>query len=126
MYKKAIGTVLLLLVVAGLLYRFLFSTPQVIPIYGKWISDDPPYDDCYMKITPQEIVFGEGQKLIGAYRIIRIEDETKAGKYLYTVHYDDDGELKIAFEYKAVNGGEIRIRNQERIVWTRSANTDPS
>ncbi len=118
--KRMIGSALVLFVVA-LLYWSLTEKPPHIPFYGVWRSSDPPYGDCYMEITPEEIVFGKADNTIDRYRITKIEEQPANGKQYYTVHYaDQDGDMKISFDYQSQNHGEIRIKNQEHILWTPS------
>lgn len=116
--KKKIGLAIVLFV-ALLLYWFLPLKPRHIPFYGQWVSAEPSYHDCYMKITPDVITFGQSGNLVDSYRITDIEAQITGGKQDYTVYYrDESGEMKISFEYRADNGGEIRIKNQEHILWT--------
>ncbi|MFZ5571127.1 MAG: hypothetical protein ACOZF0_12020 [Thermodesulfobacteriota bacterium] len=108
---------------AFLFHRLLTPTrPDHIPFYGVWKTSDPTYQGCYMEITPKSILFGKSDSTIDLYRITRMEERKKAGKGYYTVYYkDQDGEMKISFEYREINGGEIRISHQENILWTLSA-----
>lgn len=92
---------------------------------GRWITDNPRYQDRMLEIQADAVVFYTGGVFgLSAHRIrqARRRPGNRPGT-LYEIRYrsnSPDELYTFAFYYRSANGGEIRFENQPQIVWTRA------
>lgn len=93
-------------------------------VLGQWETEAPKYEGFSFELSEKTITFADSNAENGIELYI-IEKRTKEldneNKIFYVVHYENkEGlELKHAFYYDPSGGGEIRLKNQRTIVWTR-------
>lgn len=54
-------------------------------------------------------------------RVEKVEMDSESGQTLYTVHLrnEDNTTDSLVFQFNPEGGGELRIRNQQSVVWRR-------
>jgi hypothetical protein len=93
-------------------------------VLGRWETEAPKFAGFSFELGEKTITFYDlnAEEGIEVYVIKkRTKELDRDGKALYGVHYkNDEGlELKHAFYYDPSEGGKIRLKNQESVVWTR-------
>lgn len=92
-------------------------------LVGAWSTSSPRYADRSLQITKNRIIFESGKEPSGIHRIEKLQ-EVQRGKYRsYDLTYkDEEGQdFILFFTYDPTNNGEIRIRNQRNVTWTRNS-----
>jgi hypothetical protein len=116
------------LVVLAFLTAFGCSSNKIenLPqeVLGRWETEAPKFAGFSFELGEKTITFYDlnAEEGIEVYVIKkRTKELDRDGKALYGVHYkNDEGlELKHAFYYDPSEGGKIRLKNQESVVWTR-------
>jgi hypothetical protein len=99
------------------------KTPVPDDLIGVWETTAPTYEDCFLEIKANEIIFGSGEKKFDTYPItkIKMEKDLKEQKTLYIICYKNitGQEYKFSFYYDPANQGTIRFKNQKEMVWTK-------
>ena len=114
--------VLALLTNSGCSSNKIDNLPQ--EVLGQWETETPKFEGFTFELAEETITFFDSNVENGIETYV-IEKRTKEldneNKTFYVVHYEnEDGlELKHAFYYDPSEGGEIRLKNQENVVWTR-------
>ena len=92
--------------------------PQLL---GKWRTADEKYANLYLEISKTQLIFPTVEGVADNYAIQGVEATAAAGATLYTVHLRRDAhDFEIGFFYDENNGGQIKFRNQLRIVWSKA------
>jgi len=88
---------------------------------GIWKTSDTKYEDRFIEFKKDAVILGQGDGNETSLPIQKVTLIRQNGKELYTVHYlDTDGDKdSISFYYDSV-GGILRLKNQERIEWTKA------
>ena len=91
---------------------------------GQWETATPKYKGFTFVLTEKTIIFidtnAEGERKVhGIDKRTKYVD--KDNKAIYTVYYEtNDGlDFKFAFYYKPSDGGQITLKNQPGIIWTK-------
>ena len=93
-------------------------------VLGHWETETPKYAGFSFELGEETVTFTDLNAENGI-ESNTIEKRTKEldneANIFYVVHYENEEglELKFAFYYDPSGGGEIRLKNQETIVWTR-------
>lgn len=95
-----------------------------VPDYlvGVWSTADPRYEGRYLQFTKDSVVFQAGTDQVTVHRIKKLK-ETRTGQAIsYKLTYRDvnGSNSKFDFTYDPANEGEIRIKNQKNITWTKN------
>ena len=108
------------------------SVPE--QLHGVWTTAAPEYADAFLEFTSETVVFGTGLYAANSYLVVDLEEvrEEKVSLYnldkiplekgsLYTVSYKDidSEEFQLSFYYDPTNGGVIRLKNQDHLIWAR-------
>ncbi|MFB3884155.1 MAG: hypothetical protein ACE144_02935 [Thermodesulfobacteriota bacterium] len=88
-------------------------------LLGEWTTSDPKYEDRFFEIDRATITFGVGEGQSDTHSITSIEIEKES---LYTIYYKNgEGlESKFSFTYQPTGQGEIKLKNQDQFVWTKT------
>ena len=115
---------LLLLMLAG---TFLFpascaretTTPQFL--LGVWETEDPRFQDRYLKITLEKLIFGLGEGNTVEHRIEEIKRKNVEEGELFTFYYRDVWGKKWtqSLTYNPADGGSIKLKNRSEI-WKKA------
>lgn len=121
--NKSLHIILSFMVVLCLVLSFLAACSENTPpsdLLGVWRTSDENFNDRYLEITPDSLIFGvgEGQTMVNAISAISSERESQGIRY--TFHYlDQDGEKwTLSLLYNSVDGGTIVIQNRDE-VWMK-------
>ena len=116
------------LVILALAYVFDFhvGSEQQVPPYllGKWQTDVPRYKGASFEITGTSLVLGTVEGTVTNYFISGL-DVSVRGNSLEAVIYGrqvDEEKIRFVLLYESSNGGQLRIKNLGKIVWTRVEN----
>ena len=98
------------------------ETPIPDDVLGVWTTSESRYADRSFELTKDLIIFGTGTTSYDSVSISKIEKEDQGSKRLYVIYYDtiEGDEQQFSFYYAPIDGGAIRIKNQENIVWERN------
>jgi hypothetical protein len=101
------------------------DAPVVVPpdLVGLWKTDHPRYEDRYFELTVDKITLGMGSGDTGSFPIREIGRERAGRTTLYSVGYANAVEGvrdTLSFYYEPQDGGAIRFRNQQNILWKRA------
>jgi hypothetical protein len=94
-------------------------------LVGVWKTSAPKYEDRYLVITNNQMVFRSGEQDITVNTITNIEKVQQENYWiLYTVDCENDENKKeqkqtISFYYSPDKGGIIKFKNQEGMEWKR-------
>ena len=98
------------------------SLPQ--EVLGHWETATPKFEGFSFELGEKTITFTDLNAENGI-EIYVIEKRTKEldneDNVFYVVHYENEEglELKHAFYYDPSGGGQIKLKNQQSVVWTR-------
>jgi major membrane immunogen (membrane-anchored lipoprotein) len=120
--KRVLVVVLIfLIIILGCESKKIAAVPE--NLIGLWGTSDPKYADRTFEITRNEIIFQTGENTFDTYSIKSLEMEKATGKEisLYTINYKNKEGLKykLSFYYNPAGQGEIRHKNQPKMVWTK-------
>ena len=92
-------------------------------LVGVWRTSAPKYEDCYLELTKDLIIFVNENFLqnMDANSIYKVKKDDK--DLLYTIYYKNDEGLKyqFSFYYDPSEGGVIRFKHQTQIEWTKES-----
>jgi hypothetical protein len=90
-------------------------------LIGVWKTTTPPYDDRFLEIKTNEIIFGTGEDQFDTYPVTKIKIEKASQETFYTICYKnaEGQEYHFSFYYDPANHGTLRIKNQKAMVWTK-------
>jgi hypothetical protein len=110
-------------IIAVAIYVFHSKKNRDIPVNltGKWTTSAPGYQDRFIELTKETLVYGLGEDKIDVYLISSIKKGLEGKNILYTINYKNTDGLKFtrSFYYDPVNGEAIRFKHQEHIEWTK-------
>jgi len=122
-HNRSLNIILSFTVVSCLVLSFLASCSENTPpsdLLGVWRTTDENYNDRYLEIKPDSLIFGvgEGQEMVNVISTISSERESQGMRY--TFHYlDRDGEKwTLSLLYNSEDGGTIVIQNRHE-VWMK-------
>ncbi len=111
---------LLLVVLASCDWR----GPQTLPeqVLGEWKTDDARYQGRFLKIEADRITFGLGgvapDELEHIDRI-RVASANNPADYIIKLKRNNGAPDSVALRFTPENGGELRLKNQPKVVWFR-------
>ncbi len=115
------------LIVAVAIYVFHSKKNKDIPVNltGKWTTSAPGYQDRFIELTKETLVYGLGGGKIDVYLISSMERSLEGNNFLYTINYKNTNGLEFtrSFYYHPENGGTIQFKHQEHIEWRNRKNT---
>jgi hypothetical protein len=111
-------------IIVTVLYGCHPSENKKVPneLLGEWVTSEPRYADCVLKLIDGLIIFGNGLDNQIVNYIVNIKKVCNGQSTLYTIYYEDSRGLKykfpvfFGFENKK---GVLRFKNQKHIPWTK-------
>lgn len=113
-----IAAVLLALPVLWLVLGYSGDPRAPDELHGTWTTDASDYADRAFTITDSTVTFHLGGDDSTVHRLVGLEREAGGGDVVYSLEYEY-GEQKLDFVFEYSAPGEIRLRNQEEMVWRR-------
>jgi hypothetical protein len=105
---------------------FYFKKNKDIPanLIGKWTTSAPGYQDRFIELTKETIVYGTGGLTEDMYFISSLEKNLEGKDSVYTINFKNS-EVKFtrSFYYHPEDGGTIQFKHQEHITWRKKSNT---
>ncbi len=99
-------------------------------LVGVWRTSAPKYEDCYLELTKDLIIFVNENILqnMDANSIYKIKKADKDKNILYTIYYKNDEGLKyqFSFYYDPSGGSVIKFKHQTQIEWTKEGKEENS
>jgi hypothetical protein len=115
------------IMVVLLIFVFFPKKNKDIPenIIGKWTTSAPRYEDRFIEITKDTVVYGLGGDKKDVYFISNLETNPEGNKLLYTISFKNTEGLAFtrSFYYHPENGGAIQFKHQEHITWRKTKDT---
>ena len=107
-----------------------FQTDETVTlpekIAGEWISDSPKYADRYFALDERLLTFATAKDDFEIFLItdVQINEDNRGDSYILTYRDGQGIKYKFAFHYfpDEGDGGAIRIRNKNEIVWVKKKN----
>jgi hypothetical protein len=95
-----------------------FSIPH--HLIGVWKTSSPRFEDRYLKITEDMLIFGVGNGNEISHYIQKIKIKQENNQTLYTFHYKDaeDEKWTLIFTYNPDLGGSITLKNRSE-TWKK-------
>jgi hypothetical protein len=92
-----------------------------VNLIGKWTTSAPGYQDRFIELTKETLVYGLGGDERDVYFISSMEESLEENNILYTFNYKNtDGlEFTRSFYYHPENEGAIQFKHQEHIEWRK-------
>ena len=110
-------------IIAVAIYVFHSKKNRDIPVNltGKWTTSAPGYQDRFIELTKETLVYGLGGDKEDVYFISSIKESLEENNILFTISYKNtDGlEFTRSFYYHPENEGAIQFKHQEHIKWTK-------
>jgi hypothetical protein len=116
---------LLLAVVSAMCSGLYGCAPEESPevpaeLQGVWITDDPRYDDRFLKLEKDTIHFGMGGDQATENPIIDVEELPVEGSIVYRIKYLSPEGLEYSQSlYYDQQSEEIRYKSRPSVVWKR-------
>jgi hypothetical protein len=117
-------TTLLILPLLVLLVGCDWGGTQTLPgqMVGDWRTDEPRYLTRFIKLEADRVTFGLGG--LGPDKVEHIEKVKMAPRdnptdYTIRLTAGDGTPDSIVVQFTPQNGGELRLKNQPKIVWKR-------
>ena len=87
-------------------------------VLGTWTTEAPEYADRAFTITDSTLTLyqGEGRSVTG--QIVSARREARTGWTEVALEYEQSGS-RMTFSFQYFQSGEIRLANQEHMVWRR-------
>ena len=108
-------------VVCGVQCQKRFTVPE--ELIGIWVTKDPRYLNTPFEIKKDTVIFEQGLGYLDfdVYPIAGVKKTESDGRTLYIIYYTlPSGKIfEFSFYYSAANGGQIRFKNQQEMVWTK-------
>jgi hypothetical protein len=100
------------------------ALPREAPelLVGVWKTTNPRYAERYFEIRNTELIIGTSKGEAEVHALRGVESKVADDRLSYALHYGeaDGGESILAFYFD----GNIRLVNQEDILWTRAKKRD--
>jgi hypothetical protein len=114
------------LILIAAIYIFHSEKNRDIPInlMGKWTTSAPGYQDRFIELTKETLVYGLGGDKEDVYIISSLEKNLEGKNTVYTINFKNS-EVKFtrSFYYHPEHGGTIQFKHQEQITWHKKAKT---
>ena len=107
------------------LWIFVLSACQGQPIPNSmvdtWVTDHPQYQNCFLRITPDRIIFGDPEKNTDECSITRVSTVKKDQAVMVTIDYVNTQKISFSVEllYSGEDGGHLSFKNQPGVIWKR-------
>jgi hypothetical protein len=96
--------------------------PPEVPkeLIGVWITDDPRYEDRFLKLEKRTIHFGIGGDQASENPIIDVEELPVEGSIIFRIKYLSPEGLEYSQSlYYDQQSEEIRYKSRPSVVWRR-------
>lgn len=103
--------------------------PRTLPgqMVGEWKTDEPRYHGRFLKLETDRITFGLGGAAPDQYEeieTVRMVPKENPTDYLVKLKAENGTSDSIVLQFTSANGGELRLKNQPKVVWKRKS--DPA
>ena len=91
-------------------------------MFGVWETEELRYQNCYMEIQEEKIIFYNSEQGVDLYRISGIEPIPKDNRTLYHIRYKDNEGLEYLlslFFIHTAKGDYIQFQNQMEFQWSK-------
>ncbi len=111
--------------VVAIVFVVYDKAPYHLPagIYGAWYSDDPRYQNCFLKISTDALLIRGADGNIYHYGFKSARQETARHSpghvYILTAADQEGDELEFRFYFDA-GAGILTYANQRNVVWTKA------
>jgi hypothetical protein len=123
--KELLLTAALIFVLAGCSRK----PDNVIPeqLQGHWITDASGYEDRYLQLERDFVLIGINEDdMPSIQRVSRVESAQDGRDTIYTIYSSSPKmDYQISLYFNAANGGELRVKNRQQVLWKRKAAVPP-
>jgi hypothetical protein len=103
------------------------QSPKILPaqltqLTGVWTTDAERYKDRFLELSAAFVIIGaRGQAVPSVQAIKKVESQLSGERTVFTIDSSDleGNQYQMTFEFNPANGGELRIKNPQQIVWKR-------
>lgn len=122
--KKILLLIIAGTLIGGLLFFMMNRGTTRVPanLLGMWVTDSAGYEDRYMIMEEENLIFGTGGNNSDHYFVNRVRENNDNSEIYYTVYYENDEktEFRLKFTYKTEQYETIIINHMENIIWTKN------
>lgn len=114
----------LMLLASALLVATLIACSQSqlpIDLVGVWVTEHEHYQQCYLDIDEDSIVFGNEKGATEAGIVRKVTLTQKDPPRIFDVQYEteDGGVFTLHIVFSSENGGTLWFEHQPQVVWRR-------
>jgi hypothetical protein len=100
------------------------QNPRVLPaqLRGVWTTDAERYKDRFLELSPAFIIIGaRGQAAPTVQLIKNVASQPSERGTVFTIDSSDleGNQYQMTLEFTPARGGELRVKNQQKVVWKR-------
>ena len=121
---------LTILIVTSILVSHCGGKDPVSPIlFGVWKTDAAQYEDRFIEISPDKLIFGTGDDFPNTYYIRGVTHKQTDNKdeYIFKCMNAETTEFSFIFYIEnGENGLLMRLNNPRQVVWMKEAEPDMS
>lgn len=124
--KKVLLPVTAVIVIGGLLFFMLNRGTSRIPVnlLGRWVTTAAGYEDRYLVMEDESLVFGTGGNSRDHYHVNRVREENNGSDIFYIIDYENKQKTKFKLKFIYTMGQQeiIKINHMENIIWRKKIN----
>ena len=91
-------------------------------LLGRWVTDNPKYQGCYMKIDENAIVFNASDSNLYVSTIKKVETDIEFGRKVHHIIYTDKEDIEYLLSVIVLKGsktGRLQFYNQRYLEWNK-------
>ena len=124
--KKVLLPAIAVIVIGGLLFFMLNREASRMPtnLLGMWVTNAAGYEDRYLVMEDESLVFGTGGNSRDQYHVNRVREENNGSDIFYIIDYENKQKTKFKLKFIYTMGQQeiIKINHMENIIWRKKIN----
>ena len=121
--KKVLLPAIAVIVIGGLLFFMLNREASRMPtnLLGMWVTNAAGYEDRYLVMEDESLVFGTGGNSSDFYHVNRVREQNNDSDISYIIDYENKQKtkFKLKFVYTMGRSETIKIYPIKDIVWSK-------
>ncbi len=126
--KKVLLPAIAVIVIGGLLFFMLNRGTSRMPtnLLGRWVTTAAGYEDRYLVMEDESLVFGTGGNSSDFYHVNRVREQNNDSDISYIIDYENKQKTKFKLKFIYTMGQQeiIKINHMENIIWRKKINLE--
>ena len=120
-FTMTLASLAVILLVFGCHPKKKVSVPD--HLVGIWSTSSPKFAGRFLQFTKDSVIFQSGKEPSDIHAIEKLNHVKRGKNSSYNLTYKDGegGKMKLSFTYDSSENGEIRVKHQRNVTWTRSS-----